>query len=289
MKFSSSVGSTKSLKSSLDFNLSTHSHSFPGEISPFPPPNLELGSPPSLAYISLRDIIAPSSSTKGQSLTCSAIEISISNPLVKQVALYYLQRMPNKEGSSNNHFSVSQVWKRLSQELKHPVSACLGPKQSDIFEPKPKPKSKSTSRQKPSLYHSSSSSWERGGGHSMDDEDYTSTTLSLTIDTSPHCSIYENDPKCSEMVSQCSKIYNSVAVVKDSDDPYLDFRYSMLQMILQKEIYSEEDLQKLLNCFLQLNSPSHHDIIVRAFMEILNGVISTRPNSEKPYSSQGPH
>ena len=47
----------------------------------------------------------------------------------------------------------------------------------------------------------------------------------------------------------------SVAVEKDSDDPYLDFRHSMLQMILEKQIYSKDDLRQLLDCFLQLNSP----------------------------------
>ncbi|KAJ1394559.1 Ovate protein family, C-terminal [Sesbania bispinosa] len=72
-----------------------------------------------------------------------------------------------------------------------------------------------------------------------------------------------------------------VAVEKDSDDPYLDFRHSMLQMILENEIYSKDDLRELLNCFLQLNSPYHHGVIVRAFTEIWNGVFSVRSNSPK--------
>ncbi|KAL9674737.1 hypothetical protein QQ045_002936 [Rhodiola kirilowii] len=65
---------------------------------------------------------------------------------------------------------------------------------------------------------------------------------------------------------------NSVAVEKHSDDPYSDFKDSMLQMILEKEIYSKEDLQKLLSCFLNLNSPGHHEVIIRAFMEILSNI-----------------
>lgn len=68
----------------------------------------------------------------------------------------------------------------------------------------------------------------------------------------------------------------SLAVEKESDDPYLDFRQSMLQMILEQEIYSKDDLRELLNCFLQLNSPYHHGIIVRAFTEIWDGVYSVR-------------
>ncbi|KAB2050399.1 hypothetical protein ES319_A13G243100v1 [Gossypium barbadense] len=64
------------------------------------------------------------------------------------------------------------------------------------------------------------------------------------------------------------KIMDSIAVVKDSHDPYLDFRHSMLQMIEEKHIYSADELQELLQCFLELNSPCHHRVIVEAFMGI---------------------
>ncbi|KAM7271645.1 hypothetical protein ACFE04_030859 [Oxalis oulophora] len=77
----------------------------------------------------------------------------------------------------------------------------------------------------------------------------------------------------------------SLAVEKDSDDPYLDFRYSMLQMILEKEIYSREELKELLNVFLELNAPFYHSVIVRAFTEIWNGVFSVRnSNSNNNHS-----
>ncbi|MFS8008801.1 putative transcription factor OFP family [Helianthus anomalus] len=65
---------------------------------------------------------------------------------------------------------------------------------------------------------------------------------------------------------------NSLAVEKDSSDPYVDFKDSMLQMIMEKEIYGKDDLQELLNCFLQLNSPYYHAIIIRAFTEIWNNL-----------------
>ncbi|KAE8702516.1 Transcription repressor OFP6 [Hibiscus syriacus] len=74
----------------------------------------------------------------------------------------------------------------------------------------------------------------------------------------------------------------SLAVEKESDDPYLDFRYSMLQMILEKEICSKDDLKELLNCFLKLNSPYYHGIIVRAFSDIWNGVFSINPAADHP-------
>lgn len=66
----------------------------------------------------------------------------------------------------------------------------------------------------------------------------------------------------------------AIAVEKDSDDPYLDFRQSMLQMILENQIYSKDELRELLQCFLSLNSHYHHDIIVRAFSEIWEDVSS---------------
>ncbi|KAL8211354.1 hypothetical protein R6Q57_005791 [Mikania cordata] len=63
---------------------------------------------------------------------------------------------------------------------------------------------------------------------------------------------------------------NSLAVEKDSSDPYVDFKESMLQMIMEEEIYEKDDLRELLNCFLQLNLPYYHPIILRAFTEIWN-------------------
>ncbi|CAK9323002.1 unnamed protein product [Citrullus colocynthis] len=68
----------------------------------------------------------------------------------------------------------------------------------------------------------------------------------------------------------------SVAVEKDSNDPYVDFRQSMLQMILENEIYTQEGLRELLSCFLHLNSPCNHGIIIRAFAEIWDGVFCGR-------------
>ncbi|THG06392.1 transcription repressor OFP6-like [Camellia sinensis] len=156
---------------------------------------------------------------------------------------------------------------------------CNKPKLSDIFQPKPKSKIPNHQNPNPTTYHHSSSS-----------SDYTcSTTFSLNnIGTSsPHCSSSEpekNPPPpphlCSKMVSPCSKISDSVAVVKESDDPYLDFKNSMLQMISEREIYSKADLEELLSCFLQLNSPTHHEIIVRVFTEIWNGIGQTQTQIE---------
>ncbi|KAL1544528.1 transcription repressor OFP7-like [Salvia divinorum] len=137
------------------------------------------------------------------------------------------------------------------------------PKPADIIQPQSKFKS-SFSDQKSTLLPSSSatSSESHRRKFAAEDDGWSSSTF----DASPH-----SHTVFSETVASCPKIHNSVAVVKDSDDPYQDFRQSMLQMILEKKIYSRNDLQQLLDCFLKLNSPRHHKVIVRAFTEIWNG------------------
>ncbi|XP_015073195.1 transcription repressor OFP7-like [Solanum pennellii] len=64
------------------------------------------------------------------------------------------------------------------------------------------------------------------------------------------------------------KVNESFAIVKRSVDPYDDFKNSMKEMIMEKEMFEAEDLEQLLLCFLSLNSRHHHAIIVEAFTEI---------------------
>ncbi|RZC86994.1 hypothetical protein C5167_041924 [Papaver somniferum] len=64
------------------------------------------------------------------------------------------------------------------------------------------------------------------------------------------------------------KVKESFAVVKKSEDPYQDFRKSMMEMILEKQMFESKDLEQLLHCLLSLNSKHHHPIIIRAFSEI---------------------
>lgn len=73
---------------------------------------------------------------------------------------------------------------------------------------------------------------------------------------------------------QQHKVEESVAVVKESDDPLTDFRKSMLQMIVEKEILDGDELRELLSMFLQINSRRHHQVIIRAFAEIWNEVFA---------------
>ncbi|KAL1314066.1 hypothetical protein HN51_040795 [Arachis hypogaea] len=156
-------------------------------------------------------------------------------------------------------------------------SSCRRPKLSRIFHPKPKPKNPTLQKHK--LFNLSS--WNHN-----ENDTATSTTTPTNTTFSPCYIDSSHFSDSSENVKEARRVGGlgraggeGVAVEKDSDDPYLDFRHSMLQMILENEIYSKEDLRELLNCFLQLNSPYHHGVIVRAFTEIWNGVFSVRSSS----------
>ncbi|XP_023531027.1 transcription repressor OFP8-like [Cucurbita pepo subsp. pepo] len=70
------------------------------------------------------------------------------------------------------------------------------------------------------------------------------------------------------------KVKDSFAVVKKSSDPYNDFRCSMLEMIVEKQIFSGKDLEQLLQCFLSLNSHHHHNVILEVFTEIWEALFS---------------
>ncbi|GAA0161668.1 hypothetical protein Leryth_010373 [Lithospermum erythrorhizon] len=158
-----------------------------------------------------------------------------------------------------------------TMSVKLGCSSCRRPKLSNVFNPKPRKQrpSSSSSYKKAtnSSYFSSSYSWDNN----------TPTTFSSILDDPTHAnySSSESDSSMarnSRAVQGFGKMDNqSVAVEKDSEDPYLDFRQSMLQMIIERQISTKHDLKELLNCFLQLNSPYYHGVIVRAFMEICNG------------------
>ncbi|XP_073033230.1 uncharacterized protein [Primulina eburnea] len=69
-----------------------------------------------------------------------------------------------------------------------------------------------------------------------------------------------------EMTS--GKVYQSFVVVKRSVNPFEDFKTSMLEMILDKQIFRPKELEELLMSFLSLNSRLHHEVIIGAFTEI---------------------
>lgn len=68
------------------------------------------------------------------------------------------------------------------------------------------------------------------------------------------------------------KVNESFVMVKRSVDPFEDFKKSMLEMVLEKQIFEPKELEQLLMSFLSLNSRMHHRVIVEAFTEILKEV-----------------
>ncbi|KAH6820374.1 hypothetical protein C2S53_020600 [Perilla frutescens var. hirtella] len=70
------------------------------------------------------------------------------------------------------------------------------------------------------------------------------------------------------------KVKESFAIVKRSEDPYEDFKSSMMDMIVEKQMFEQKDLEQLLQCFLSLNSRNYHGIIVEAFSEIWAAIFS---------------
>ncbi|XP_058228626.1 transcription repressor OFP7 [Rhododendron vialii] len=75
------------------------------------------------------------------------------------------------------------------------------------------------------------------------------------------------------------KVKESYAVVKRSEDPKEDFKRSMMEMVVEKQMFEEGELEQLLRCFLSLNSRSHQGVIVEAFTEIWEALFSSTTTS----------
>ncbi|KAK4286320.1 hypothetical protein QN277_002890 [Acacia crassicarpa] len=118
--------------------------------------------------------------------------------------------------------------------------SCGTPKASDVYHPTPIPKiSSHPTNPNPTLPHHHERNSVSGG-----DQHYVSS------------------------ITSTGKLSGSIAVEMKSENPYNDFKQSILQMIIDRDIYSTTDLRELLQCFLQLNLPCHHQLILKAFNQI---------------------
>lgn len=79
----------------------------------------------------------------------------------------------------------------------------------------------------------------------------------------------------------------SLAVVKQSEDPRSDFRRSMAEMVVEKGIYEAKELEQLLHCFLSLNSQHHHQAIIDAFTDVWVALFPATPFSRSPGQGNG--
>ncbi|XP_062181418.1 transcription repressor OFP7-like [Phragmites australis] len=64
------------------------------------------------------------------------------------------------------------------------------------------------------------------------------------------------------------EVRKGLAVVKRSRDPYGDFRESMVEMILRRQVFGAAELERLLRSYLSLNAPRLHPVILQAFSDI---------------------
>ncbi|KAF3324503.1 Transcription repressor OFP8 [Carex littledalei] len=72
----------------------------------------------------------------------------------------------------------------------------------------------------------------------------------------------------------CTGTGSGRAVVKRSSNPYMDFRSSMVEMIIEQKVISAKEMERLLQSYLALNATSHHPVIVRAFEDICEAIFS---------------
>lgn len=61
----------------------------------------------------------------------------------------------------------------------------------------------------------------------------------------------------------------SLVCSMESQDPYVDFKKSMVEMVEAHGLKDWEDLEELLCCYLRMNGKSNHGYIVGAFVDLL--------------------
>ncbi|XP_073125207.1 uncharacterized protein [Henckelia pumila] len=71
-----------------------------------------------------------------------------------------------------------------------------------------------------------------------------------------------------KQVVEGGTMFDGFAVLKSSFDPQQDFRDSMIEMIMEKEIQRTEDLEELLACYLTFNCDEYHDLIIKVFRQV---------------------
>lgn len=75
---------------------------------------------------------------------------------------------------------------------------------------------------------------------------------------------------------------DSVAMALESEDPYLDFKRSMEEMVESKNLLKDWDcLEELLVWYLRMNGKINHGFIVGAFVDLLVGFSAAAADSKK--------
>uniref|UniRef100_A0A5B6YX98 Transcription repressor n=1 Tax=Davidia involucrata TaxID=16924 RepID=A0A5B6YX98_DAVIN len=77
----------------------------------------------------------------------------------------------------------------------------------------------------------------------------------------------------------------SVVLAMESEDPYMDFRRSMEEMVGTYGLKEWEGLEELLGWYLRMNGKMNHGFIVGAFVDLLLGIASSSSSDSTSYSS----
>ncbi|KAM0903365.1 hypothetical protein ACQ4PT_018619 [Festuca glaucescens] len=64
------------------------------------------------------------------------------------------------------------------------------------------------------------------------------------------------------------ELRKGLVVVRRSSDPYGDFRESMVEMIVERQVFGTSELEQLLHTYLSLNPARLHPVILQAFSDI---------------------
>ncbi|XP_065856927.1 transcription repressor OFP15-like [Euphorbia lathyris] len=88
--------------------------------------------------------------------------------------------------------------------------------------------------------------------------------------------VSETDRKClklSENGRNCMKVSENedffIEMTMDSEDPYLDFKKSMEEMVEAQGLKDWGSLEELLWCYLKVNGKNNHGYIIAAFVDLL--------------------
>ncbi|KAL4369534.1 hypothetical protein GQ457_05G032680 [Hibiscus cannabinus] len=78
----------------------------------------------------------------------------------------------------------------------------------------------------------------------------------------------------------------SVVLAMESDDPYVDFRRSMEEMVEMHGMRDWDSLEELLGWYLKANGKNNHGFIISAFIDLIAAISSSSSSSDSTsYSS----
>ncbi|KAI4373095.1 hypothetical protein MLD38_011258 [Melastoma candidum] len=77
----------------------------------------------------------------------------------------------------------------------------------------------------------------------------------------------------------------SVALAMASENPYLDFRRSMEEMVESHGLKDWDSLEELLSWYLRVNGKANHGLIIDAFIDLLISLSSVKDQGQNPITT----